>query len=186
MRYELHGSGQDSITTGELDRLGRATWGAGVLTKAASEAARSDGREEIPQSENPSGWVGNKNATIVQPDGETFEGPFWNRSHLVADSFGGHAIRENLIRGTRMQNAGSNDGKGGMQYCETIARQWIYAHPEGTLYYAATPLYLGEESIPRAVLVDMRSSDGTVDKEVVVYNAAKGYTIDYAKGMFID
>lgn len=47
----------------------------------------------------------------------------------------------------------------------------------------ALPLYEGSERIPRAVIVDMFSSDGTVDMELIVYNAAKGYAIDYETGV---
>lgn len=81
-----------------------------------------------------------------------------------------------------MQNVGANDGAGGMAYTETIARDWLDSHSDGALYYSVLPLYEGNESIPRAVVVDMKSSDGSIDIEVVVYNAAKGYAIDYSSG----
>ena len=83
------------------------------------------------------------------------------------------------MTGTRMQNAGGNDNEGGMAYGEQIARTWLDAHENGTLYYSATPLYVGGERIPRAVIVDMRSSDGSIDTELIVYNAAKGYEVNY-------
>ena len=34
------------------------------------------------------------------------------------------------------------------------------------------------------MLVDLRSSDGSLDQRIEVYNAAKGFDIDYAAGSF--
>lgn len=181
VRYDV---GEGDIVYGGLDGLGRTQYAAGMLTHEVREAAKERGRQSFDASDDPSGWTGGSKASIVTPNGKTYNGAFWNRSHLVADSLGGAAARENLVCGTRMQNVGANDGRGGMAYTETKARSWLDKHTEGTLYYAATPLYVGDELIPRAVLVDMQSSDGALDEEVIVYNAAKGYAIDYNTGAF--
>ena len=74
--------------------------------------------------------------------------------------------------------------EGGMAYPETLARNWLDKNPDGYVYYAATPFYVGNELVCRYVLVDVLSSDGQIDCRVVVYNTAKGYTIDYANGSF--
>ena len=36
----------------------------------------------------------------------------------------------------------------------------------------------------RSVIVDVRSSDGVLDFELEVYNAARGHEIDYTTGEF--
>jgi DNA-entry nuclease len=71
-----------------------------------------------------------------------------------------------------------------MAYTEDLARVWLEQNPEGYLYYSAEPLYERAELVCRNVIVNVRSSDGTIDQQVIVYNAAKGYMIDYATGRF--
>ncbi|WP_333786261.1 DNA/RNA non-specific endonuclease [Parolsenella catena] len=165
-----------------LDGLGRPGLVAASLTHESRERASQRGRQDIEV--DPVGWPDeNPKVSIETPDGSTYRGHFWNRSHLLADSLGGDPTRENLVTGSRMQNAGGNDNEGGMAYGEQVARDWLDEHDGGTLYYSALPLYEGSERIPRAVIVDMFSSDGTVDMELIVYNAAKGYAIDYETGV---
>lgn len=123
--------------------------------------------------------------TITNPDGSVYNGYLFNRSHLVAKSLGGQNRIENLVCGTRTQNVGDNTGQdGGMAHTEVLARDWLDAHPGGTVWYCATPVYMGSELLPRSVIVDVRSSDGTLDQEVEVYNTAYGFTIDYATGEY--
>jgi DNA-entry nuclease len=86
-----------------------------------------------------------------------------------------------------MQNVGSNRNggeSGGTGYCEGLARNWLDAHHDGTLLSSAVPVYLGSELVCRSVVVDLRSSDGTLDQRVEVYNAAAGHEIDYETGAF--
>jgi hypothetical protein len=71
-----------------------------------------------------------------------------------------------------------------MAYGEGMARSWLETHREGSLYYAATPVYVGDELLARAVIVDIRTDDGSVDQRIMVYNAAKGFELDYATGDF--
>lgn len=87
---------------------------------------------------------------------DTIEG-IWNRSHLIADSLGGRAFRRNLIKGTRMQNVGANDGKGGMAYTERKVVNYLYKHQKASVYYSAKPIYKDNELIPRSVIVDIKS-----------------------------
>ena len=173
------------VSYAPLDALGRAgRVVACVDTRLAEEGAA---RERQNMSDiKPSGWGHNDEVEIALPDGGTYHGYMWNRSHLLAKSLGGQEIAENLVCGTRMQNVGANrkGNEGGMAYAETLARDWLSEHPDGWLYYCATPRYVGNEPVCRCVVVDMRSSDGSLDSEVVVYNAAKGYSINYADGSF--
>ena len=166
----------------DLDSLGRATGAWSKITVAQRAAAKARGRETMPDID-PTGWVGNKEVYITLQDGTSYHGYFWNRSHLVADSLGGDAIEKNLVTGTRMQNVGDNSGTGGMAFCEHVAYDWLEtASDDAWLYYAATPVYEGNDLVCRAIIVDMKSSDGAIDERVIVYNTAKGYTIDYATG----
>lgn len=96
----------------KLDSMGRTKRVVGNINyKLVRDSA--GWREDIPESEDPSGWPrNNKIIKIKLYNGRTYRGYGWNRSHLIADSLGGKAIRRNLITGTRMQNVGANDGKG--------------------------------------------------------------------------
>lgn len=170
-----------------LDELGRTQWVDGTVTWSMVEES-AGWREQFSASANPSGWGHNSEQDIELWNGSYYHGWFWNRSHLLADSLGGHAERDNVITGTRMQNVGDNStNSGGMAYGETIARNWFYDH-EGNdsvwLYYRATPYYVGDELLPRSVIVDMKSSDGSIDQEIITYNYAKGYSVNYNEGTF--
>ncbi len=168
----------------DLDSLGRAggAW-ANVTAELASQGS-SRQREDM-SGLKPSGWGHNREVDIELADGTFYHGAFFNRSHLLAKSLGGEEKLENLVCATRMQNVGSNKGDGGgMAYAEGLARDWLKSNPAGTVYYSAVPVYEGQEAACRSVIVDVKSSDGSLDLEVEVYNAAKGYTIDYATGEF--
>ena len=169
-----------TIITSDLDSKGRTHGVTATVTYKMVEDSRG-WREEFGPEDDPSGWGNNEEVQIQLSDGSYYSGWFWNRSHLLADSLGGHADRNNVITGTRMQNVGSNNSNnpGGMAYTETKARNWLYAHHDGTIYYSATPVYKDNELIPRSVVVNIRTSDGSIDECVIVYNYAKGYEIDY-------
>ena len=178
---------EEGVATYEgLDSRSRAGAVYAVVTYSMMEAGLARERQDMSDL-HPSGWQQNQRVSIQMPNGTTYNGYFYNRSHLLAKSLGGKEALENLITGTRTQNVGANDQTstpGGMAYAETKARDWLEAHPEGTVYYAATPLYAGDELVARSVVVDIRSSDGSIDEEVEVYNCAKGYVIDYATGAY--
>lgn len=70
-----------------------------------------------------------------------------------------------------------------MAYTERRAVSWLYKHKKGSVYYSSTPVYKGKELIPRSVVVDMKTSDGKINERVIVYNAAKGYKVNYYKGI---
>ena len=167
-----------------LDELGRTGRVAALVTPEMARAGSERKREDISDVE-PSGWGHNAEVDIAMPDGSTYHGYLYNRSHLLAKSLGGADAAENLVTGTRTQNVGDNRGQdGGMAYTEGLARDWLSENPDGTVYYSATPVYAGTELVARSVIVDVRSSDGALDLEVEVFNAASGYDIDYATGEF--
>lgn len=132
----------------------------------------------------PSGWTDNQKVEIKFQNGTVYHGYFYNRSHLLAHSLGGDDKSYNMVMGTRPQNVGKNDGKGGMQYTEMLAYKYLKNHKKGSIYYIVTPLYENRELVPRSVVVDIRSDDKSIDQEVEIFNVAPGYTIDYATGHY--
>ena len=170
------------IKYSKLDKYGRTRRVVGNITyKMVKKSA--GWREEFAEGSEPSGWGKNTIVNIKLYNGKYYRGFLWNRSHLIADSLGGHAIRRNLITGTRMQNVGANNGKGGMAYAERKVVKYLYKHHKASVYYSATPVYKGKELIPRSVIVDIKSSDKKLNERVIVYNAAKGFKINYKTGM---
>lgn len=124
----------------------------------------------------------NQEVSIVLSNGKVRHGYLFDRSHLIADSLGGRPYRNNLITGTRTQNVGNNDRKGGMQYIENKVLTYINQNPSVHVYYKAEPVYVGTELVPRYVVVSALSSDGVIDEKVRVFNTANGFTIDYQNG----
>lgn len=177
----------ESIQPGQIvydkfDSLGRTLGVKANLDHTNYEYGQRE-REDI-SGIKPSGWVKNQKVTIDFADGSHYSGYFYNRSHLLAHSLGGDDADYNMITGTRQQNVGKNDGQGGMAYTETLARNYLKANPKGTVYYSVEPEYTGDELVPRSVIVNIKSNDGSIDKQVRVYNVATGYTIDYMTGEY--
>lgn len=172
-----------NVSYGSLDSLGRATYAQANVTYDLMESGIARERDDMSDL-HPSGWGHNAEVNIELWDHTTYHGWFWNRSHLLAKSLGGGERLDNLITGTRMQNVGANDGEGGMAFPETLVRTYLQAHQAETVSYVATPIYEADELVPRSVYVDVKSSDGELDLCIEVYNAAKGYDIDYATGTF--
>lgn len=170
-----------------LDELGRTRAAYACITPADYNREKSEEREEFgADADKLSGWGYNEKVSVTFPNGKTYNGYFYNRSHLIADSLGGDPTRENLITGSRYQNVGQ-DNKGGMAYCENKARDWLKAADDGEyLYYAVTPAYIGDEAVCRSVFVDMKSSDGDIDEHVEVFNVSgsidNNLKIDYITG----
>lgn len=181
-----------SIVNSPLDSLGRSGRAVGRIDHSLVEASAS-WRSAFASDVDArlAGWGHNGRCSIELSNGKAYNGYFWNRSHLIADSLGGYNQEtgktevENLITGTRMQNVGANDGNGGMAYFETRTLDYIKANPDVTVWYSATPLYDGDELIPRSVYVQALSSDGGLDMQGEVFNCAKGYSIDYSTGVFL-
>ena len=168
-----------------LDALGRARGAATRATYDSMMAGRNRARENLSEV-TPSGWGHNQEVDIAMPDGTIYHGQLFNRSHLVAKSLGGDDAAHNLICATRTQNVGANVNgtEGGMAYGEGLVRAWLESHHEGEGYYAATPVYEGNELLARSVYVDILTSDGSINQRIEVYNAAYGFDLDYQTGTF--
>lgn len=166
----------------QTDDLKRPVYVIGNVTYDMMINGSERERDDMP---NPTGWPKNAEVDIKLPNGNTYHGWFWNRSHLLAKSLGGPDTKENLVPGTRMQNVGNNDGDGGMAYTEAKVRKYLKSHKDVTMLYAATPVYHESELIPRSVIVDVKSSDDGINERVIVYNAQRGYAIDYTNGTWV-
>lgn len=168
------------IYTG-FDELGRT--GPVYAHLDASNLLYGDRERGEINAITPSGWYANQKVEVYFSDGRVYRGWFYNRSHLLAHALGGEDEAYNLITGTRAQNVGSHDGRGGMQYAENSAIRYLESGG-GSIYYFVTPVYEGEELVARCVLIDMRSDDGSIDERVRVDNRMPGFEIDYMTGEY--
>lgn len=172
------------VKTAPLDSLGRTQCVVAKVTyKMVADSA--GWRESMPkEADEISGWGRQYFVCVPLSNGKTYSGFSYNRSHLLADCLGGHAVRENLVTGTRTQNVGNNtqNEPGGMQYTEQMALEYLRSHQKGWVYYKATPVYEGDELICCSVYVDILSDDGSINEHVEVYNAMNGCVIDYETG----
>lgn len=171
---------KDGINYGGLDGLGRPTYATAKITKAIINKEKQEDRQ--PMNINPTGWPNhNPKKKVINADGSVYNGYFYNRSHMIADSLGGDVVAENLITGTRSQNVGGIDHNGGMAYMENKIRDYFKNH-SGYVYYTVENKYKDDELIPRYSIVNAKSSDGVIDECVKVLNTANGYAIDYVTG----
>ena len=168
------------------DDLDRTTTAYGLVNYKAVMDSKGWRADFEPNSE-PSGWYkgkesNNKKVSVKLPTGKIYNGYFYNRSHLIADSLGGRSYKYNVVTGTRQQNVGNN-GNGGMQYIEKKVVDYVLK-TKNNVYYEVTPVYNGNELVPRYVIVNAKSDDGVINEKVKVFNNASGYEINYADGSF--
>jgi DNA-entry nuclease len=182
-------SGFDAMKAGEYsfnaDDKGRSGVARAILTYSQFEASKGS-RQGQPL--DPPAWPSSnpKIAITFSLTGRTYHGYLYNRSHSIADSLlgeGSYTSQYNFTTGTRSQNVGANQN-GGMRYAEELAEDFWKANPNtnATINYQTTPVYNANETIPRGSIVDIKSSDNTLNTEVVVINSAEGLEIDYASG----
>ena len=186
----------DDMAPGEyayagFDKLNRTIGMKAKITQEDFQKSRKspylpldeDAKKNLPVFNDDS----NRLANFWLPNGDTSSDYFWNRVRLLPESLGGAPKRYNMFTGTITSNVGNGGGKpGGMSYAESRMREWFNDHEDGWILYSAVPIYKGTEPIPRAVLVDVLSSDGELDERVLVYNTAYNYSIDYKTGTFKD
>lgn len=180
------------------DDLDRTTTAYGLINYKAVMDSKGWRAEFEPNSE-PSGWwkldsngkivmkgkkrvSNNEEVKVKLPTGKIYSGYFYNRSHLIADSLGGRSYKYNVVTGTRQQNVGNN-GDGGMQYIEKKVKDYV-EQTKNNVYYEVTPVYNGNELVPRYVIVNAKSEDGVINEKVKVFNNASGYEINYSDGSF--
>ena len=165
------------------DKLGRTLSAYGTITLQMVYDASAKGRPNFAKNDKPSGLNENPEVTVNTTTG-VYNGVFYNRSHLIAHRLGGKTDSDNAITGTRMQNVGNRSNTGGMYYIEDEAVDYLTHNRKEYLYYSAEPIYKGDELIPRYVIVNVKSSDGKFDKQIITFNNQKGFTINYNDGTF--
>jgi DNA-entry nuclease len=168
------------------DDLDRTTTAYGLVNYKAVMDSKGWRADFEPNSE-PSGWFigkksNNKKVSVKLPTGKIYNGYFYNRSHLIADSLGGRSYKYNVVTGTRQQNVGNN-GNGGMQYIEKKVVDYV-EKTKNNVYYSVEPYYEGNELVSRYVIVNAKSDDGVINEKVKVFNNSSGYEINYSDGSF--
>lgn len=169
----------DGVKYGKLDKFGRPTYATIRVTPKLYAKEKKEKREPIKV--DPCGWLKkNPKVVIKHKDGSTYKGFMYNRSHMIADSLGGDPVYENLVTGTRPQNVGGRGNDGGMAYLETKIRDYFNRGSKGTVDYEVINVYASDkDKLPVYSICNAKSSDKKIDEQVVVYNSAEGYDIDY-------
>lgn len=152
---------QSFTTYSGNDYLGRATGVISVIY--GKDLISSKGRPELP---DPVGWVGRS------------KGGIYDRSHLKAYTFAGSNDIENLITGTISLNQKY------MVEVENEVRDFLESSNQSVLY-RVTPYYLGDELLPRGVLMEVYSSTGSLSICKYIYNVQDGFTINYKDGSVV-
>ncbi|HFR3978017.1 TPA: DNA/RNA non-specific endonuclease, partial [Streptococcus suis] len=191
-------NGNKQLLLGEFDHLGRAT-SAHIQLQDKDEPKK---RREPRIKYTPVGWHNYKFAYGNQGK----KSWLFNRGHLIGYQFSGLADEgKNLVPLTAWTNSGHYKGTDdsnieGMLYYENRLDNWLANHPHFWLDYKVTPIYSGEELIPRQILLQYvgldesgnlininlgspkESVDGNGITAVVLDNYSKNASIDYLKG----
>ena len=191
---------EKQLVLGDLDKLERSTSAHIQLNIKDKPKAKREPKISV----DPVGW---HNYKMPIDDSESAkEAWLMNRGHLVGYQFSGldNELR-NLTPMTALLNTGSLSDKDSsnqtaMLFYENNLADWINAHPNDWLDYKVTPIYQGDELIPRQVELQyvgiksdgtlMKISFGTeqekVDEEgvthVILENTSPNAKIDYATG----
>lgn len=170
------------------DKKGRSTKAKAVLTYTQYKESKGS-RQGEPL--DPPAWpdINDKVAIQYKLTGRIYHGYLYNRSHSIGDCLLGkdsYDSKYNFTTGTRPQNVGATQN-GGMRHAEeTVEKYWeSHANTKSTVSYETTPLYKSNEKIPRGSVVDIKSSDGSLNKEIVVINSVEGTKIKYLTGSII-
>lgn len=140
------------------DYLGRMTGVFATVTK--EDLISSEGRPDLP---DPVGWVGRS------------KGGVYDRCHGLAYTFSGRNDRSNLFTGTISLNQKY------MVELEDLVRDYISSTGKSVLY-RVTPVYLGDEKLPRGVLMEAYSKEATLVFNRFIYNVQDGFILDYRTG----
>ncbi|QHM59434.1 hypothetical protein C7M46_00077 [Pediococcus pentosaceus] len=170
------------------DKIGRSATAKAILTY--TEYKNSKGSRQSEPLDPPAWPITNDKVAIeYKLTSRTYHGYLYNRSHSIGDSLLGkdsYDSEYNFTTGTRPQNVGATQN-GGMRHAEeTVEKYWeSHSNTKNTISYETTPLYKGNEKIPRGSVVDIKSSDGSLNKEIVVINSVEGTKIKYLTGTVI-
>ena len=191
---------EKQLVLGELDNLERSTSAHIQLNIKDKPKAKREPKISV----DPVGWHNYK--MPIDDSGSGKEAWLMNRGHLVGYQFSGldNELR-NLTPMTALLNTGSlsdtdSANQTAMLFYENNLADWINAHPNDWLDYKVTPIYQGDELIPRQVELQYAGikSDGTLMKisfgtkqektdedgvtHVILENTSPNAKIDYATG----
>ena len=191
---------EKQLVLGELDKLERSTSAHIQLNIKDKPKAKREPKISV----DPVGWHNYK--MPIDESGSGKEAWLMNRGHLVGYQFSGlNDELRNLTPMTALLNTGSLSDKDSanqtaMLFYENNLADWINAHPNDWLDYKVTPIYEGDELIPRQVELQYAGikSDGTLMKisfgtkqektdeegvtHVILENTSPNAKIDYATG----
>lgn len=142
---------QKQMIMAPTDRLGRAVDSHIQLKNSQEPKAK-----RTPLNYNPPGWH-NYNFYFKKENGEIARAWLMSRGHLVGYQFSGlNDEARNLVPETNWLNAGNYNGtddtnSASMLYYENRLDSWLANHPNYYLDYQVTPLYKGDELIPRQI-----------------------------------
>lgn len=191
-------TGNKQLVLGDFDHLGRAT-SAHIQLQDKDEPKQ---KREPRLTYNPVGWHNYK----LSYGNKGKKAWLFHRGHLVGYQFSGLSNEgKNLVSLTAWTNTGNYKGTAdinveGMLYYEKRLDSWLATHPHYWLDYKVTPVYSGDELIPRQIILQyvgidqegnlLRINLGSPKESVDAYgittvtldNYSKNATIDYLKG----
>ena len=191
-------TGNKQLVLGEFDHLGRAT-SAHIQLQDKDEPKQ---KREPRLKHNPVGWHNYK----IAYGNKGKKAWLFHSGHLIGYQFSGLTNEgKNLVPLTAWINTGNYKGTAdsnveGMLYYEKRLDSWLATHPNYWLDYKVTPVYTGDELIPRQVTlqyvgidrdgnllpIHLSSPKESVDAygitTVTLDNYSKNANIDYLKG----
>ncbi|MCR8968290.1 DNA/RNA non-specific endonuclease [Streptococcus zalophi] len=185
------------LSLGKLDDKGRAT-SAHIQLRDQDEPTK---KRKKKLEYNPAGW---HNYKFYFGNGEK-KAWLMNRGHLIGYQFSGlNDEAKNLVPMTAWVNSGNYKGtdknnQDSMLFYEKRLDSWLATHPNYWLDYKVTPIYQGDELIPRQIELQYVGIDkdgklleiniggkSTKDNygisKVVLENTSPNATIDYVTG----
>jgi DNA-entry nuclease len=193
--------GKKQMVMQKLDRLNRAVGSHIQLTQADKPTEDRNARLDY----DPVGWH-NYRFTFTKKDGSIGKAWLMNRGHLVGYQFCGlNDEPRNLVPETAYLNQGAIDkndssNPNAMLFYEYGLSAWLKNFDGSYLDYQVTPIYSGDELIPRQVKLsyvgltpsgkelainlggNSKAIEGTKRYEVILDNVSSNANIDYTTG----
>lgn len=146
-----------------LDNLNRAGSANALLNKSLMPTAKREGL-----TWNPTGW---HNKRIKG-------GWLYNRSHLIGYQLTGQNNNpKNLITGTRQLNSPE------MLAHEMDIANFLKNNPNEYVRYRVTPIFRGNELLPRGVQMEAKSTNSNdIEFNVYIFNVQDNVSLNYSDG----